>query len=91
METTQQEACLGSVRHAVQSWWRLPPRHPVVRFAVRFPIPPAPRCQGQISRSIVQYELPFGLLGRLVHRLRVARDLEQIFDYRARRVQSLFP
>jgi len=41
--------------------------------------------------DIVEYELPFGLLGRLVHRLRVARDLEQIFDYRARRVQSLFP
>ena len=41
--------------------------------------------------DIVRYALPFGLLGRLVHRLQVARDLEQIFDYRARRVQSLFP
>ncbi len=41
--------------------------------------------------DIVQYELPFGLLGRLIHRLQVARDLEQIFDYRARRVRSLFP
>ena len=41
--------------------------------------------------DIVHYALPFGPLGQLVHRLQVARDLEQIFDYRARRVQSLFP
>lgn len=39
----------------------------------------------------VRYALPFGLLGRLVHRFQVARDIGQIFDYRARQVQSLFP
>jgi ligand-binding SRPBCC domain-containing protein len=39
----------------------------------------------------VRYALPFGLLGRLAHRFQVARDIDQIFDYRARRVQSLFP
>jgi len=39
----------------------------------------------------VDYALPFGPLGQLVHRLRVARDLAEIFDYRARRVQALFP
>lgn len=39
----------------------------------------------------VRYALPFGLLGRLVHRMMVARDIDQIFDYRARLVQSLFP
>lgn len=37
----------------------------------------------------VQYALPFGVLGRLVHRLQVARDLANIFDYRAQRVQAL--
>lgn len=37
----------------------------------------------------VDYALPFGALGRLVHRLQVARDLARIFDYRAQRVQSL--
>jgi hypothetical protein len=37
----------------------------------------------------VEYALPFGLLGRLVHRLQVARDLARIFDYRAQRVQDL--
>jgi len=39
--------------------------------------------------DIVQYALPFGLLGRLAHRLQVARDLSEIFDYRAQRVQAL--
>jgi ligand-binding SRPBCC domain-containing protein len=39
--------------------------------------------------DIVQYALPFGPLGRLVHRLRVAQDLGRIFDYRARQVQAL--
>lgn len=37
----------------------------------------------------VDYALPFGLLGRLVHRLRVARDLEEIFDYREQQVRAL--
>jgi len=37
----------------------------------------------------VDYELPFGALGRLVNRLQVARDLSQIFDYRGQRVQAL--
>jgi ligand-binding SRPBCC domain-containing protein len=41
--------------------------------------------------DIVRYALPFGPLGVLVNRLQVARDLEHIFDYRARRVQALFP
>jgi ligand-binding SRPBCC domain-containing protein len=40
--------------------------------------------------DIVHYALPFGPLGSLVHRFQVARDLEHIFDYRARRVQILF-
>jgi ligand-binding SRPBCC domain-containing protein len=39
--------------------------------------------------DIVQYALPFGLLGRLAHRLQVARDLSRIFDYRAQQVRAL--
>lgn len=39
----------------------------------------------------VEYALPFGPLGRLVHQLQVARDLEHIFEYRAQRIQSLLP
>jgi ligand-binding SRPBCC domain-containing protein len=37
----------------------------------------------------VDYELPLGVLGRLVHRLQVSRDLRAIFDYRAKRVEEL--
>ncbi len=39
--------------------------------------------------DIVRYALPFGQLGRLVHRLQVARDLAKIFDYREQRVRAL--
>jgi ligand-binding SRPBCC domain-containing protein len=38
----------------------------------------------------VEYALPFGLLGRLAHRVQVLRDLSRIFDYRAQRVRDLF-
>jgi ligand-binding SRPBCC domain-containing protein len=44
---------------------------------------------GTSIEDTVQYSLPFGLLGRLAHRLQVARDLSQIFDYRSQRVQAL--
>lgn len=44
---------------------------------------------GTLIVDIVEYALPFGLMGRLVHRLQVARDLSRIFDYRAQRVQAL--
>ena len=38
----------------------------------------------------VEYELPFGLLGRIAHRLLVRRQLEQIFDYRRRVIGEMF-
>ncbi len=38
----------------------------------------------------VQYELPFGILGSIAHRLIVARQLRRIFDYRSRRIRKLF-
>jgi ligand-binding SRPBCC domain-containing protein len=39
--------------------------------------------------DIVDYSLPFGPLGRVVHRLQVPGDLSKIFDYRERRVREL--
>ena len=45
---------------------------------------------GTSIEDLVQYELPFGLLGRLVQRLQVARDVDEIFDYRAREIQRIF-
>jgi ligand-binding SRPBCC domain-containing protein len=44
---------------------------------------------GTLMRDVVQYELPFGLLGRLMHGCLVRADLKAIFDYRARRVADL--
>ncbi|MBM3803370.1 MAG: SRPBCC family protein [Acidimicrobiia bacterium] len=46
---------------------------------------------GQETRmtDVLRYSLPFGALGKLVHWLVVARDLEAIFDYRAKLVASL--
>ncbi len=38
----------------------------------------------------VRYELPWGMLGRLAHRVRVRGDLERIFDYRARVIRARF-
>jgi len=40
-------------------------------------------------RDIVRYELPLGPLGKIAHRLKVQRDLETIFDYRAIQIRSL--
>jgi hypothetical protein len=39
----------------------------------------------------VRYGLPFGLLGRLVNRLMVSRDVAKIFDYRAEKIREFFP
>jgi ligand-binding SRPBCC domain-containing protein len=46
--------------------------------------------QGTRMTDVVDYALPFGVVGALAHRLVVASDLEAIFDFRAQRVASLF-
>ena len=45
---------------------------------------------GVLMTDIVQYELPFFLLGRLAHTLFIKRRLAHIFDYRHRQVEQLF-
>ncbi len=40
--------------------------------------------------DIVRYRLPFGLVGRLVHALKVRGDVRRIFDCRRQRIQELF-
>jgi ligand-binding SRPBCC domain-containing protein len=44
---------------------------------------------GTLMTDTVRYALPFGPLGELAHRLVVRRDLETIFDFRARAVPAL--
>jgi ligand-binding SRPBCC domain-containing protein len=46
----------------------------------------------EMTRMIdrVTYLLPFGLLGRLVHKVKVKHMLEEIFNYRTQRLYELF-
>ena len=39
--------------------------------------------------DVVRYRLPFGMVGRAVHALKVRRDLKRIFDYRFQRIGEL--
>jgi ligand-binding SRPBCC domain-containing protein len=41
--------------------------------------------------DVVRYALPFGVLGRIIHTMKVRGDLRRIFDYRHRRIAELFP
>ena len=45
---------------------------------------------GTRMTDIVRYRLPFGPVGRVVHALKVRRDVEQIFDYRFRCINERF-
>lgn len=40
--------------------------------------------------DIVDYKLPFGILGQLLHPVLVKPKLQQIFDYRSEKLKSLF-
>ncbi len=48
-----------------------------------------PERGGTRMRDLVRYALPLGPLGLLMHQLVVGRDLQAIFDYRARKVEEL--
>jgi len=39
--------------------------------------------------DLVRYEMPFGFLGRVAHRLLTRRQLEAIFDHRHEHIQAL--
>ncbi len=41
-------------------------------------------------RDHVEYALPLGILGQIVHRLGVRRQLEAIFDYRRDAIDAIF-
>jgi ligand-binding SRPBCC domain-containing protein len=44
---------------------------------------------GTLIGDVVRYRLPLGWLGWALHRLGVRRDLEAVFDERARRIREL--
>ena len=47
---------------------------------------------GETTRMIdvVRYKLPFGILGRIVHAVKVRGDVQKIFDYRRQKIHLLF-
>lgn len=40
--------------------------------------------------DVVRYTLPFGVLGRVVHKLKVRDDVCRIFEYRRQRIEEVF-
>lgn len=46
--------------------------------------------EGVEMEDIIDYKLPFGLLGKLVHPFLVKKQLKQIFNYREQKLNSLF-
>ncbi len=46
--------------------------------------------KGVLMTDIVSYELPLGFLGKLAHPIIVKNKLEEIFDYRFKRVEEIF-
>jgi hypothetical protein len=40
--------------------------------------------------DVVRYTLPFGILGRWIHALKVRGDVRRIFDYRRHCIDELF-
>jgi ligand-binding SRPBCC domain-containing protein len=45
---------------------------------------------GSLIRDKVNYALPFGYLGRLVHMIFVKRQLQHIFNYRSTAIKEIF-
>lgn len=41
-------------------------------------------------RDTVDYRIPFGFLGKLLHKVLIRRKLEEIFDFREKKIQFLF-
>ncbi len=40
--------------------------------------------------DLIHYQLPFGILGRVVHQIKVKHDLEIIFSYRRIKLEEMF-
>lgn len=45
---------------------------------------------GVEMEDIIDYKVPFGLLGQLVHPILVKPKLEEIFNYRTKKLEALF-
>ncbi len=50
-----------------------------------------PEQGGVVMEDHVEYALPFGPLGRVIHAVCVRRQLDGIFDFRRRAIDEIFP
>ena len=46
--------------------------------------------EGVEIHDCIEYSIPLGLLGRVVHFLWIKRKLDQIFDFRRRKIEEIF-
>lgn len=46
--------------------------------------------EGTLMTDIVHYQIPLGILGRMMHPILVRKKLKEIFDYRFQKVEQLF-
>jgi len=49
-----------------------------------------PNSGGVLMKDIVDYELPFGIIGNIAHRVFVKKKLAQIFEFRYSVIEKLF-
>jgi len=46
--------------------------------------------QGVEMRDILYYEIPYGFVGRLLHKLIIEKKVNEIFNYREQKIKELF-
>jgi len=46
--------------------------------------------QGVEMRDILYYEIPYGFLGRFLHKLIIGKKVNEIFNYREQKIKELF-
>lgn len=51
----------------------------------------APRGDATLMTDRIEYEMPFGLIGKVVHALIVQRQLREILEYRSNAARVMFP
>jgi ligand-binding SRPBCC domain-containing protein len=50
-----------------------------------------PKKDGVLMKDIVSYQPPFGVLGRIANTLVIRNKLNEIFDYRTKILEQIFP
>lgn len=49
-----------------------------------------PTAKGIEMTDLVNYKMPFGILGQVIHQIQVKKDLEKIFAFRKQALENIF-